>query len=129
MKRMIKLALIALTCIAANADILRLHDGRVFAGQFLGATRTEIWFQRDAPGDVLGTVAYPVTQVESLTFSPQSGPIGQASSVRPAGASAEPQPFLCAFSLSSFGRSASRSAQCNGGLSRLTAKADKDLPK
>jgi len=64
------LALIGLACVAANADILKLRDGRMYNGQFLGATRTEIWFQRDAPGDVLGAAAYPIAQVESLTFGP-----------------------------------------------------------
>ena len=55
---------------ALRADILRLRDGRMFTGSFLGATRTEIWFQNETPGDYLGAAAYPVEQVESLTFGP-----------------------------------------------------------
>ncbi|MBZ5604090.1 MAG: hypothetical protein LAO79_17460 [Acidobacteriia bacterium] len=66
-----KLALLIVVLIgAARADILRLRDGRMFTGNFLGATRTEIWFQHDTPGDFIGTAAYPVDQVESLTFGP-----------------------------------------------------------
>ncbi len=66
-----KLALLIVLLIgAARADILRLRDGRMFTGNFLGATRTEIWFQRDTPGDYLGAAAYPVEEVESLTFGP-----------------------------------------------------------
>lgn len=55
---------------AAKADILRLRDGRMFTGNFLGATQTEIWFQQDTPGTILGAEGYPVTEVESLTFGP-----------------------------------------------------------
>ena len=33
----------------AKADILRLRDGRMFTGQFLGATKEQIWFQADTP--------------------------------------------------------------------------------
>jgi len=65
-----KLILLTLASLIAKADILRLRDGRMFTGNFLGATRTEIWFQRDAPGDFIGTGAYPIEQVESLTFGP-----------------------------------------------------------
>ncbi len=70
MKYAFKLLLIGLFALSARADILRLRDGRMFTGLFLGATRTEIWFQHDTPGDFIGTGAYPVEQVESLTFGP-----------------------------------------------------------
>jgi len=70
MKSMLKFLAIALLATALRADILRLRDGRMVTGNFLGATRTEIWFQNDAPGDFLGARAYPVEQVESLTFGP-----------------------------------------------------------
>jgi hypothetical protein len=62
--------MLALMGVSARADILRLRDGRMFTGNFLGATRTEIWFQRDTPGQFLGTAAFPVEEVESLTFGP-----------------------------------------------------------
>src|SRR5258705_3682753 len=72
MKAVVVLAFFALSCVAARADVLKLRDGRTVPGQFLGATRTEIWFQRDAPGEVIGTMAYPIVQVESLTFAPDA---------------------------------------------------------
>src|SRR5579871_2414629 len=70
MKTILKLVLIGLVGITARADILRLRDGRMFTGNFLGATRTEIWFQRDTPGDIIGAAPYPVDSVESVTFGP-----------------------------------------------------------
>lgn len=79
MKSILKLFLVGLVCLSARADILRLRDGRMITGNFLGATRTEIWFQRDTPGDLMGTTAYPVEQVESLTF----GPVARQSSAEP----------------------------------------------
>lgn len=69
-KSILKLILIGAVCVTLRADILRLRDGRMITGQFLGATRTEIWFKGDTPGDILGPAAYPVEQVESLTFGP-----------------------------------------------------------
>ena len=72
MKMLFQLALIGLLSIAAPADTLKLRDGRTLSGQFLGATRAEIWFQRDVPGEVLGKEAFPVMQVESLTFGPSA---------------------------------------------------------
>jgi hypothetical protein len=70
MRHLLKLSLLGLICVTLRADILRLRDGRMVTGNFLGATRTEIWFQRDTPGDIIGAAAYPVEQVESLTFGP-----------------------------------------------------------
>lgn len=55
---------------AARADILRLRDGRMFTGEFLGATKDQIWFQADTPANMIGPTAYSVVQVESLTFGP-----------------------------------------------------------
>ena len=66
------LLLLGLICAAVSADTLKLRDGRVLSGQFLGATRSEIWFQRDVPGEVLGKEAFPVLQVESLIFGPNT---------------------------------------------------------
>ena len=63
------LFLLGLICAAVSADTLKLRDGRILSGQFLGATRAEIWFQRDVPGEVLGKEAFPVMQVESLVLS------------------------------------------------------------
>ncbi len=70
MKSILKLLLVGLVCFSARADILRLRDGRMVTGNFLGATRTEIWFQPDTPGEIIGAAAYPVAQVESVTFGP-----------------------------------------------------------
>jgi len=72
MKSILKLFLVGLVCLTARADILRLRDGRLFTGNFLGATRTEIWFQPDTPGELIGAAAYTVAQVESVTFGPVS---------------------------------------------------------
>lgn len=70
MKSILKILLIGMVCVTLRADILRLRDGRMITGQFLGATRTEIWFKCDTPGNILGAAAYPVEQVESVTFGP-----------------------------------------------------------
>ena len=70
MKSILKLFLIGMVCVTLRADILRLRDGRMITGQFLGATRTEIWFKGETPGDVFGAAAYRVEEVESLTFGP-----------------------------------------------------------
>jgi hypothetical protein len=70
MKSILKMLLIGMVCVTLRADILRLRDGRMITGQFLGATRSEIWFKCDTPGNVLGTTAYPVEEVESVTFGP-----------------------------------------------------------
>jgi hypothetical protein len=68
-----KVLLALLLCVfALNADSLKLRDGRTYDGQFLGATRSEIWFQRDGEHDFMGTLVVPVGQVEALTFSPSS---------------------------------------------------------
>lgn len=55
---------------SAKADILRLRDGRMFTGEFLGATRDQIWFQSDSPAGLSAAVAYSTVEVESLTFGP-----------------------------------------------------------
>lgn len=55
---------------SAKADILRLRDGRMFTGEFLGATKDQIWFQADSSVNIIGPTAYAVIQVESLTFGP-----------------------------------------------------------
>ena len=86
MKSVVKLFLIAVICVTLRADILRLRDGRMITGQFLGATRTEIWFKGDSPGDIVGATAYPVEQVESLTFGPTPKQSKAAHPVRKAAA-------------------------------------------
>ena len=73
MKSILKLFLIGMVCVTLRADILRLRDGRLITGQFLGATKTEIWFRDEVPGNIIGAAAYPVEQVESLTFGPAPG--------------------------------------------------------
>ena len=70
MKSTLRLFLVGLVAFAAKADMLKLRDGRMFTGQFLGATKTEIWFQRDPPSDILATQAFPIAQIESLIFGP-----------------------------------------------------------
>ena len=88
MKFLLKTILLGAIALTARADILRLRDGRMFTGNFLGATRSEIWFQQDTPGQFMGTSAYPVDQVESLTF----GPVARQSGANHPGSSDE-SPF------------------------------------
>lgn len=89
MKSILRLFLIGMVCVTLRADILRLRDGRMITGQFLGATRTEIWFKGETPGDIVGPASYPVDQVESLTFGPapkqsQAAPHPKKTSTQPA---------------------------------------------
>ena len=108
MRVLFQFVLIILTCFAARGDVLKLRDGRTLAGQFLGATRAEIWFQRDMPGEVLGKEAFPILQVESLSF----GPHGQTAHFR--------KPLIlesCALS-SSFNGSSSASSRRASKLKR-----------
>jgi hypothetical protein len=63
MKSILKVFLVGLAAMSLRADILRLRDGRMLTGSFLGATRTEIWFQRDTPGDFIGAAAFPIDNV------------------------------------------------------------------
>ena len=110
MRVLLQLVLAGLISIGARADTLKLRDGRILSGQFLGATRSEIWFQRDVPGEVLGKEAFPVLQVESLTF----GPNAQTGAVH------FKNPLIfenCALS-SSFSGSSSASNRRAAGLSR-----------
>jgi hypothetical protein len=98
MRALFQIVLILLTCLIASADTLRLRDGRILSGQFLGATRSEIWFQRDVPGEVLGKEAFPVMQVESLTFGPTAqaaiSPPSPQRPLRPAASSTPAPPAL-----------------------------------
>jgi hypothetical protein len=50
--------------LTAQADTLRLRDGRVMTGQFLGANRYEIRFQRDDGG----LARVDVSNVDSISF-------------------------------------------------------------
>jgi hypothetical protein len=68
---------------AAKADILRLRDGRMFTGEFLGATKDQIWFQADGSVNLIGPTAYTVAQVESVTFGPVAKQSGAAKPVTP----------------------------------------------
>src|ERR1700680_4891432 len=110
MRALFQLVVVGLICMAGFADTLKLRDGRVLSGQFLGATRSEIWFQRDVPGEVLGKEAFPVMQVESLTFGPNAQ----------AGSAYFKNPLIlenCALS-SSFIGSSSASSRRAAGVSR-----------
>jgi hypothetical protein len=115
MRVLFHLALMGLMCLTAQADTLKLRDGRTFSGQFLGATRSEIWFQRDVPGEVLGKEAFPVMQVESLSFGPNAQ----------AGKGYFKNPLMlenCALS-SSFNGSSSASNRRAAGLNRSCTSA------
>ena len=70
MKYILLIVLGILSVTAARADILQLRDGRMFTGEFLGATRDQIFFQADSPAGIVGPAAYSTAEVESLTFGP-----------------------------------------------------------
>ena len=70
MKSILRMLSIGMVCVTLRADILRLRDGRMITGQFLGATKMEIWFKDEVPGNALGAAAYRIETVESLTFGP-----------------------------------------------------------
>jgi hypothetical protein len=59
-----------LASFASGADTLKLRDGRSLTGQFVGATRSEVWFQADNQGEFSGVMAIPVAQVASVAFEP-----------------------------------------------------------
>jgi hypothetical protein len=59
-----------LASFALGADTLKLRDGRSLTGQFVGATRSEVWFQADNQGEFSGVMAFPVAQVASVAFEP-----------------------------------------------------------
>ena len=59
-----------LASFASGADTLKLRDGRSVTGQFVGATRSEVWFQADNQAEFSGVLAFPVVQVASVAFEP-----------------------------------------------------------
>ena len=64
MKQFRVLMLFVLALAAARADVLRLRDGTVLVGNYVGGTQTEVWFQRSPAG----AEAFPLFAVESLKF-------------------------------------------------------------
>ena len=79
MKQFRVLMLFVLTLAAARADVLRLRDGSVLVGNYVGGTQTEVWFQRSPAG----AEAFPLFAVESLKFG---GVLGFAPSYQPGNA-------------------------------------------
>jgi hypothetical protein len=53
----------------AHADTLRLRDGTVIVGSYVGGSQTEIWFQRSPAG----AEAFPLFAVEGLRFGTLMG--------------------------------------------------------
>jgi hypothetical protein len=53
----------------AQADSLRLRDGTIIIGNYVGGTQTEVWFQRSPAG----AEPFPLFAVESLRFGPLLG--------------------------------------------------------
>ncbi|MGH8101280.1 MAG: hypothetical protein ACREIW_08275, partial [Chthoniobacterales bacterium] len=47
-----------------RADSLRLRDGTIIIGNYVGGTQTEIWFQRSPAG----AEAFPLFAIESVRF-------------------------------------------------------------
>jgi hypothetical protein len=70
--------------VALGADTLQLRDGRTITGQFIGATRTEVWFQREGQAEAAAPVAIPIGQITSLAFEPAVKPSGLSSQLKPA---------------------------------------------
>jgi hypothetical protein len=115
MKVVVPLVLLALSCVGASADVLKLRDGRAIPGQFLGATRTEIWFQRDVPGEVINTMAYPIVHVESLTFG-----VDARQSIKAEGAAKKASPLGCSESQGIFTLTAWHTSPCKTDRSSRT---------
>jgi hypothetical protein len=57
-------ALLSVLAFFAKADTLRLRDGTVIVGSYVGGSQTEIYFQRSPAG----AEAFPLFAVESLRF-------------------------------------------------------------
>ena len=70
--------------VGLGADTLQLRDGQTITGQFIGATRTEIWFQREGQAEAAAPVAIPIGQITSLAFEPAVKPSGLSSRLKPA---------------------------------------------
>jgi len=77
-------AVFVLASLASGADTLKLRDGRVLSGQFVGATRSEVWFQADSQGEFSGVLTFPVAQIATLAFEPAVKPSGMTGGLRPA---------------------------------------------
>jgi hypothetical protein len=77
-------AAVLLASLASGADTLKLRDGRSLTGQFVGATRSEVWFQADNQGEFSGVLAFPVAQVASVAFEPALLKPSGLGEVRPA---------------------------------------------
>jgi hypothetical protein len=74
-----------LVSLASGADTLKLRNGRAVTGQFVGATRSEVWFQADNQAEFTGVLAFPVAQVASVAFDPAlMKPSGLSGGIRPA---------------------------------------------
>jgi hypothetical protein len=74
-----------LASLASGADTLKLRNGRSVTGQFVGATRSEVWFQADNQAEFTGVLAFPVAQVASVAFDPAlMKPSGLSGGIRPA---------------------------------------------
>lgn len=56
--------LLAFLIPVARADTLRLRDGTVITGTYVGGSQTEIWFQRGPSG----AQAFPLYTIESVRF-------------------------------------------------------------
>jgi hypothetical protein len=66
MKRGQLLFLLAACAAMAQADELRLRDGTVILGTYVGGTQKEVYFQHTPAGSDM----YPLFMVESLKFNP-----------------------------------------------------------
>jgi hypothetical protein len=60
------LFLLAACAAVAQADELRLRDGTVILGTYVGGTQKEVYFQHTPAGSDM----YPLFMVESLKFNP-----------------------------------------------------------
>ena len=77
-------AAFVLASLASGADTLKLRDGRVLSGQFVGATRSEVWFQADNQSEFSGVLTFPVAQIATVAFEPAVKPSGMTGGLRPA---------------------------------------------
>ena len=83
------IVLLSLPLAAAYGDELRLRDGKVISGYYVGGNQKELWFQSNG----VGADVYPTMVVQSLQFGGLTGMLGYSKppeAARPVPAQAKP---------------------------------------
>src|SRR5258708_2033404 len=77
-------AAFVLATLVSGADTLKLRNGRVLSGQFVGATSSEACFHTDTQVEFSGVLTFPVAQIATVAFEPAVKPSGMTGGLRPA---------------------------------------------